>query len=169
MEIKRHLEIDKSIDELLTEFTAASGSISRAEVESETGVPVEIRNAPSWETVAPGDTVSVVATIMGMPQELVLTFTEADNKDTVLANKKGRYRMNGVGFGDTSIAVAIDLDGTAGTTSIADVDTSLTGEIMDGPLGMMAQQTLAEQEDVVIAKIQERFPVLAGARITEPE
>lgn len=168
MEIKRHLEIDKSIDELLTEFTAASGSISQAEVESEVGVPIEVKNAPSWETVAPGDTISVVATVMGMPQELVLTFTEADNKDAVLANKKGRYRMNGVGFGDTNIAVAIDLDGTSGT-SVADVDTSLTGEIMDGPLGMMAQQTLAEQEDSVIAKIQERFPVLAGARITAPE
>lgn len=170
MEIKRHIEVDKSIEEILNDFNKEKGNVDANALEDEMSLPVQLKgDRPSLDEIKPGDTFTVIATIMGMANTLELTVQESSNKAEVLANKYGHYKMTGTGMAGVEITTIMDLDGRSGDKTILDLDTQIEGQMLVGAIGVAVEKAVEDEETSIMEKLKTRFPVMGEARISKPE
>ncbi len=148
-EIKRSIELPASVEKLWDKLSDIST------MEEWMTIHTSFKgDVPAAGDIKAGDKYTEVVTLMGMANTIEWTVQEANTAEQVLSTKQGSFKVTGTGMAGVAATIAVAVDGTAGDSTIVNLDAIFEGAMLVGAIGNAIDKAVGEELDNSLEKLK---------------
>ncbi len=148
-EIKRSIELPASVEKLWDKLSDIST------MEEWMTIHTSFKgDVPAAGDIKAGDKYTEVVTLMGMANTIEWTVQEANTAEEVLSTKKGSFKVTGTGMAGVNATIAVAVDGTAGDSTLVNLDAIFEGQMLVGAIGNAIDKAVGEELDNSLEKLK---------------